>query len=250
MDLPDTSGVHSLPDELLMRVFSLVLLELEDSHNIDGMLRSVPLWLHLVCKRWQSLLSGPSSLFAEFCVQLAGRQAVSSSAMRVLLARLGETRALKIECTWNEQSSAHEAVFARLLCSLDSLPMLESLHIDVNNFDLTSEQQLGMRSIAQLSSLRSLNIESLDCRELQLLQGYSALSCLTSLRLELWGDDAVEDAYPILLPPFVLQLQRLQSLALNLYEWGAGYVLPKVNPVACPSVLLLYRDPAGGQNSC
>ena len=129
---------------------------------------------------------------------------------------------------------------ARLLCTLDSLPVLDSLEIDLPNYDLTSEQELGMRRIAQLSSLRSLHLEGLTYRDLQLLQGYSALSCLTCLHLELRGD-ASHTPHTIL-PSFLLQLQRLQSLALDVDNCNAGYLLPKVDPVARLLVLLLQTD--------
>ena len=234
MDFAGTAGVQSFPDELLVRVFSLVL-EVEVQTYRDRMLRSVPLWLLLVCKKWHTLLSGPSTLFANFRVDIGGhKDGASNSAMRVLLARLRGTRALKIWCNGHEPRSAHDAMFAKLLCNLDSLPVLESLYIDLHDSDLTSEQQLGMRSIAQLSSLRSLHLENLDYRTLQLLQNYSALSCLTCLHLQLYGDgdDATPEPHTMVLPSFVLQLQRLQSLDLEIHNGDAGCLLPKVDPVA------------------
>ena len=114
--------------------------------------------------------------------------------------------------------------------------MLNSLQIALPTFDLTSEQQLGMR--AQLTSLRSLWLERLKYRELQLLQGYNALSCLTCLYLDLHGD-AVPVPDTIVLPSFVLQLQRLQSLSLENTYLDATYLLPKVDPVARLLVLLM-----------
>ena len=245
MNLAGTAGVHSLPDDLLLRIFSLMLQEVEVQTHYDRMLRSVPLWLLLVCKRWHTLLSGPSSLFASFCVELRKHKdtASNSAAMHVLLARLRGARDLKICCLWTEQCGARDALLARLLCDLGSLPVLDSLYITLPPFDLTLEQQLGMRCIAQLANLRSLQLESLTYRELQLFQGCSALSCLTCLRLTFCGDKAMREPFTIVLPSFVLQLQRLQSLALSIHAWGAddwdaGYVLPKVDPVACLLILL------------
>ena len=137
-------------------------------------------------------------------------------------------------------------MFARLLCNLDSLPLLDSLDIGIfeseSYYDLTSEQQLGMRGIAQLANLRSLRVAGLNHRELQLLQGFSALSCLTCLQLELYGDETVSGPHTVVLPSFVLQLQRLQSLALDVYECEAGYMLPKVSPVARLLILLMLRN--------
>ena len=94
-----------------------------------------------------------------------------------------------------------------------------------------------MRNVAQLSSLRSRRLNGLKYRDLQLLQGYSALSCLTCLHLELHRD-AVPVPHTIVLPSFVLQLQRLQSLALDVHDCHAGLLLPKVDPVARHLVLL------------
>ena len=240
MVLAGTAGVHSLPDELLVRVFSLILLEGEVQTHYDGVIRSVPLWLLLVCKRWHTLLSGPSDLVASFCVQLHRLKDVTgnSAAMRVLLARLRGTRALKIRDNWNDTRGTLDAMFARLLCILDSLPMLDSLYVDLLRFDLSSGQLLGMRRIARLSSLRSLRLEGLKYRELHLLQGYGALSCLTCLHLGL-NVDYVPVPQSIPLPSFVLQLQRLQSLALEVVRYDAGYLLLKVDPVARLLLLLV-----------
>ena len=142
-------------------------------------------------------------------------------------------------------------MFAKLLCTLDSLPVLDSLEIVLPNCDLNSEQQFGMRRIAQLSSLLCSLRLCLNYHNLQLLQGYSALSCLTCLQLELHGDiddeddgddendDALLEQDTIVLPSFVLQLHRLQSLALSIYDSDAGYSLPKVGSVARLLVLLL-----------
>ena len=94
-----------------------------------------------------------------------------------------------------------------------------------------------MTRIAQLTSLHSLHLEGLSYRELQLLQGCSALSCLTYLHLELHDDTRPERT--IVLPSFVLQLQRLQSLALHSHDFSVGYLLPKVDPVARLLVLLM-----------
>ena len=249
MDLAGTPGVHSLPDELLIRVFSLILLEeveVQRFLHLDyvGMLRSVPLWLLLVCRKWCTLLSGPSNLFANFYVDLRSHKyPASNSAMRVLLARLRGARALNIDCSWEEPLSAPDAEFARLLYNMNSLPMLDSLDIGLPEFefdyDLTSEQQLGMRRIAQMASLRSLPVAGLNYRELQLLQGCSALSCLTRLHLEVQGDNTMPDPRTIVLPSFVLQLQCLQSLGLGIYNCDAGYLLPKVDPVARLLALLM-----------
>ena len=239
MVLAGTAGVHSLPDELLIRVLSLVLPEVQTCQ--DRMTRDVPLWLLLVCKRWYTLLCGPSTLFASFCVEFRGNYAASNSAaMRVLLARLRGATALSIQA-FVAQPCIFDAMFARLLCDLGSLPVLESLHIALLPSDLTLEQQLGMRRIAQLASLRSLHLEHLKYRELQLLQGYSALSCLTCLRLELY-DRARPVLHTMVLPSFILQLQRLQSLALVDHNQIAGYSfsLPKVKPMAGLLVLLMY----------
>ena len=197
--------------------------------------------------RCEASYHGPSSLFADFCVELHGQKdATSNSAVRVLLARLRGARALKIKCLGN-QPRALGAMFAMLLRTLDSLPVLDSLDIRLLT-NLTSEQQLCVRRIAQLSSLRSLRLEGLKYRELQLLQGYSALSCLTFLHLELHRN-AGPVPHTILLPSFVLQLQRLQNLAVWDRNREARYLLPKVDPVARLLVLLIYRDTAGCQQS-
>ena len=244
MNLAGAAGVHSLPDELLIRVFSLILLGAEIPPEYGGMLRSVPLWLLLVCKKWHTLLSGPSVLFASFYVELRSDEyPASNSAVRVLLARLRGARALKICCYREEPFSAPEAIFVRLLCNLDSLPLLDSLAVGLPESeyytDLTSEQRRGMRRISQLASLRSLRVEGLQHRELQLLQDYSALSCLTCLHLELKNDYSVRVPHTIVLPSFVLQLQRLQSLTLDVEDCSAGIVLPKVDPMARLLLLLM-----------
>ena len=236
LSLAGTAGVHSLPDELLIRVFSLVIpnFGVDVPPACDGMLRSTPLWLPLVCKRWRTLLSGPSNLFANFCVELHRlKDAASNSTMRVLLARLRGARALKICCgCWEEPLGPPDGIFVRLLCNLDNLPVLDSLYIELPEpFDLTSELELGIRRIAQLSSLRSLHLEGLKYHELQLLQGYSALSCLTCLHLGLREDD-VPVQHTVVLPSFVLQLRRLQTLTLWDPFQDARYLLPKVDPVA------------------
>ena len=172
MVLAGAVGVHSLPDELLIRVFSLVLSEVEVQTHHDRMLRSVPLCLLLVCRKWHTLLPLPSMLFAGFCVELHHHKyPASNSAMRVLLARLRGARALKIWCRWEELLRDLDAISARLLCNLDSLPVLDSLDIRLPEDepilrDLTSEQQLGMRRIAQLASLRSLRVAGLQHCEL------------------------------------------------------------------------------------
>ena len=144
MDLAGTAGVHSLPDELLIRVFSLILHEVEMQTHSERKLRSVPLWLLLVCKKWHALLSGPSDLFADFCVDLRSHEypASNSAAMRVLLARLRGARDLKICYTGEgpvEPDSSVGHMFARLLCNFAavSLPVLHSLDI-ILPFDITS----------------------------------------------------------------------------------------------------------------
>ena len=131
--------MHSLPEEILIRVFSLILLEVEAQPRHDRMLRSVPLWLLLVCKKWHALLSGPSSLSADFYVELrSDKYPASKSAVRVLLARLRGARALKICCFWEALFGASDAMFARLLSILVRLPVLESLTIVPPASDLNS----------------------------------------------------------------------------------------------------------------
>ena len=129
MVLAGTAGVHSLPDELLIRVLSLILPEVQTCQDTEDDSRRTVVAAPCVQKVaytavWPFRLSLQVSAWSS-----AGNYAASNSAaMRVLLARLRGATALSIQA-FVAQPCIFDAMFARLLCDLGSLPVLESLHI-------------------------------------------------------------------------------------------------------------------------